>query len=113
MLQSAKHVAPSDYRTACRDVLPLHRRHMLKWTMTLAGASGLGIPNKIQQKAEAEVPVEQIVKQWPVGTDPAVHTNRIRELFDSGVSIVNVHSGQPDQERVIEFYASHVLPSFS
>lgn len=70
-------------------------------------------PNKIQQKAQAEVPLEQIVKQWPVGTDPAVHTNRIRELFDSGVSIVNVHSGQPDQERVIEFYASHVLPNFS
>jgi hypothetical protein len=27
-------------------------------------------------------------------------------------SIVNVHSGQPDQERVIEFYARNVLPHF-
>ena len=28
----------------------------------------------------------------------------------SGASIVNIHSGQPDQRRVIEFYATHVLP---
>ncbi|HKT90198.1 MAG TPA: hypothetical protein VJQ59_17260 [Candidatus Sulfotelmatobacter sp.] len=35
---------------------------------------------------------------------------KIRELFDSGVTIVNVHSGQPDQERVIQFYGKEVLP---
>ena len=32
------------------------------------------------------------------------------ELFASGATIVNVHSGQADQRAVIDFYGSHVLP---
>jgi hypothetical protein len=44
--------------------------------------------------------------------DPEVHIAAIKELFDSGVSIVNVHSGQSDQTKVIDFYASKVLPTF-
>lgn len=39
-----------------------------------------------------------------------VHIKKIAELFDSGATIVNIHSGQPDQERVLEFYAAKVLP---
>lgn len=70
-------------------------------------------PVRIQQRAEAEIPVEQVTKGWAVGTDPAVHIAAVRELFDSGATIVNVHSGQPDQKRVIDFYAAHVLPKFS
>ena len=67
-------------------------------------------PARIQQRAESEVPIEQVVKQWAVGTDPEMHVAKVRELFDSGATIVNIHSGQPDQKRVIDFYASHVLP---
>ncbi len=69
-------------------------------------------PAEIQQKADAGTPLAEVMEGWPVGTDPAVHIKAIRALFDSGVSAVNVHSGQSDQKRVIEFYASHVLPSF-
>ena len=69
-------------------------------------------PGKIEQKADAETPIDEVLKSWAVGTDPAVHIEAVRELFDSGVSIVNIHSGQPDQKRVIEFYGSHVLPKF-
>ena len=29
---------------------------------------------------------------------------------ESGVSIVNIHAGQLDRRRVIEFYATQVLP---
>jgi hypothetical protein len=39
-----------------------------------------------------------------------VHVAKLQELFDSGASIVNIHSGQPDQKRVIEFYGRNVLP---
>jgi TAT-translocated FGD2 family F420-dependent dehydrogenase len=67
-------------------------------------------PARIQQKAEAEIPLEQVIKGWAVGTDPAEHVAAIRALQDSGASIVNIHSGQPDQKRVIAFYASEVLP---
>ncbi len=69
-------------------------------------------PRQIEQRADAETPIEEVTKSWAVGTDPAIHVNAVRELFDSGVSIVNVHSGQPDQRKVIDFYATHVLPQF-
>ncbi len=67
-------------------------------------------PARIQQRAEAEVPLEQVMQDWSTGIDPRVHVAKLRELFDSGVSIVNVHSGQADQQKVIEFYGREVLP---
>ena len=67
-------------------------------------------PAQIQQRAEAEIPLEQIIQDWPVGIDPRVHIAKLQSLFDSGATIVNVHAGQQDQRRVIEFYGSHVLP---
>ena len=69
-------------------------------------------PVEIQQKAEAGTPIDEVTEGWAIGTDPAVHIKKVHELFDSGVSIVNVHSGQPDQARVIDFYGTHVLPTF-
>ncbi len=67
-------------------------------------------PAVIQQRADAQVPLEQVTKDWPIGTDPNAHLKKIQELFDSGVSIVNIHAGQMDQRRVIEFYGREVLP---
>jgi alkanesulfonate monooxygenase SsuD/methylene tetrahydromethanopterin reductase-like flavin-dependent oxidoreductase (luciferase family) len=69
-------------------------------------------PAKIQQEAEAQLPFEKVVEGWPISTDPAKHIAKARELFDSGVSIVNIHTGQADQKRVIDFYGDHVLPAF-
>lgn len=34
----------------------------------------------------------------------------ITELFDGGATIVNIHSGQADQRKVIQFYGKEVLP---
>jgi TAT-translocated FGD2 family F420-dependent dehydrogenase len=67
-------------------------------------------PKEIQQRADSEVPLEKVYGDWPVSTDPAVHVKAISELFDSGATIVNIHSGQEDQKRVIEFYGKEVLP---
>jgi hypothetical protein len=39
-----------------------------------------------------------------------VHVTALRKLFDSGVTIVNVHSGQPDQQKIIDFYGRSVNP---
>lgn len=69
-------------------------------------------PAAIQQQADAQTPLDEVLKSWAVGTDPSVHVNAVRELFDSGATIVNIHSGQPDQKKVIEFYGTHVLPKF-
>jgi F420-dependent hydroxymycolic acid dehydrogenase len=67
-------------------------------------------PAEIQRRAEASTPIEQVVKGWPISTDPGPHLEKIHELQESGASIVNIHSGQQDQRRVIEFYATQVLP---
>ena len=67
-------------------------------------------PAEIERRAGAGTPIEQVVKGWPISTDPGPHLKKIHELQESGVSIVNIHAGQPDQRRVIEFYATHVLP---
>jgi TAT-translocated FGD2 family F420-dependent dehydrogenase len=69
-------------------------------------------PEEIQRRAESDVQLDQLIKQWPASMDPEDHIAAIRQLFDSGVSIVNIHSGQADQAKVIDFYSSEVLPAF-
>jgi TAT-translocated FGD2 family F420-dependent dehydrogenase len=66
-------------------------------------------PRDIQRQAVATMPLDKVYADWSVGTDPQTHIDAIRELFDSGATIVNIHSGQPDQKRVIEFYGEKVL----
>ncbi|MDB6061401.1 MAG: TAT-translocated F420-dependent dehydrogenase, family [Verrucomicrobiaceae bacterium] len=66
-------------------------------------------PRDIQKRAEAETPLEEVYGDWPIGTDADIHINAVEELFTSGATIVNIHSGQPDQQRVIEFYGKNVL----
>jgi TAT-translocated FGD2 family F420-dependent dehydrogenase len=67
-------------------------------------------PAAIEQRAGAELPLEKVFADWPIGTDPAIHIAALQKLFDSGATIVNVHSGQPDQHKVIDFYGHSVLP---
>jgi TAT-translocated FGD2 family F420-dependent dehydrogenase len=67
-------------------------------------------PQSIQQRAQAELPLQQVYSDWPIGTNAEVHLKAVKELFQSGASIVNIHSGQADQKRVIEFYGKQVLP---
>ena len=67
-------------------------------------------PQAIQQRADSEIPLDQVYADWPVSTDPAAHLKVVNELFESGVSIVNIHSGQADQQRVLEFYGKEIVP---
>ncbi len=67
-------------------------------------------PQTIQERAEAEIPLNEVYADWPVSNDPAVHLKTVNDLFSSGVSIVNIHSGQADQKRVIDFYGQQVIP---
>lgn len=67
-------------------------------------------PQVIEEEADAQLPLEKVYSQWPVSTNPDVHVRTIIDLFESGVTVVNIHSGQPDQMHVIEFYGEHVLP---
>jgi G6PDH family F420-dependent oxidoreductase len=67
-------------------------------------------PKTIRERAEAELPLEKVYGDWTVSTDPTAHVSAITELFRSGATIVNVHSGQADQKAVIRFYGEKVLP---
>lgn len=66
-------------------------------------------PQEIQREANSEIPLEQVYADWPMSTDPNVHLKAIHELFESGATIVNIHSGQDDLDRVIQFYGREVL----
>lgn len=72
---------------------------------------GIGDPAEIQARAEAEVSIEKIIASWTVGTEPELHIAGVRKLFESGATIVNIHAGQSDQKRVIDFYGEHILPA--
>lgn len=67
-------------------------------------------PQEIEKRADAEVPLQKVYRDWPVSTDPQAHLKTIHALFSSGVSIVNIHCGQPDQKKVIEFYGREIIP---
>jgi F420-dependent hydroxymycolic acid dehydrogenase len=70
-------------------------------------------PTAIQETADKEVPIEKVLESWAVSTDPATHIAKVRELHESGATIVNIHSGQTDQRRVVEFYGTKVLPKLN
>jgi len=67
-------------------------------------------PQDIQDQADREIKIDELIADWAVGTDPNVHITKVQELFASGAWIVNIHSGQPDQKKVIDFYGKEVLP---
>jgi len=54
--------------------------------------------------------LDEVYEEWPVSTNPNVHLKTVNELFESGATIVNIHSGQADQKKVIDFYGKEVLP---
>ncbi len=74
------------------------------------GYQNIPDPSQIEQRAQRELPLPKVFGDWTVSTDPDAHVRTITKLFASGVTIVNIHSGQADQHKVIEFYGKEVLP---
>jgi len=70
-------------------------------------------PREVQRRAGDLSSPERTVRSWAIGRDAAVHVRRIEELFAAGATQVYVHSAQPDQRRVIEFYGREVLPALA
>jgi TAT-translocated FGD2 family F420-dependent dehydrogenase len=67
-------------------------------------------PTHIRRQAEKEVPIDDVLAKWKIGSDPRLHIDALQELVDGGVSTIFVHSADPDQEGFIDFYAKKVLP---
>jgi TAT-translocated FGD2 family F420-dependent dehydrogenase len=74
------------------------------------GYQNIADPAQIEHRAQTELPLPKVFGDWTVSSNPDAHVQTIKKLFDSGVTIVNIHSGQPDQHKVIEFYGREVLP---
>lgn len=74
------------------------------------GYQNIPDPAQIEQRAQKELPLPKVFGDWTVSSNPDAHVRTIEELLDSGATIVNIHSGQPDQQKVIEFYGREVLP---
>ncbi len=67
-------------------------------------------PAEIQRSAEQTLPLDQVHADWVVSTDPDEHVKKLQEAFAGGATEVHIHSGQPDQRKVIDFYGREVLP---
>jgi TAT-translocated FGD2 family F420-dependent dehydrogenase len=74
------------------------------------GYQNIPDPTQIERRAQSELPLPKVFGDWTVSVNPDAHIQAIEKLFDSGVTIVNIHSGQSDQQKVIEFYGREVLP---
>jgi len=61
-------------------------------------------PVAIEQRPDAELPLDKVFADLPIRIDPGIHIAALQKLFDGGATIVNVHSGQADQHKVIDFY---------
>ncbi len=68
-------------------------------------------PYGIQENAEREIVLEDVLSGWTVSRDPQVHVDAIRELAGFGATHVVIHSGASDQLREIDFFGKRVLPS--
>jgi len=66
----------------------------------------------IQRRAESEIPLEEVSKEWPTGSDPRKHAEALQKLIQAGATHIFVHSPEPDQMRAIQFYGQQVLPMF-
>jgi hypothetical protein len=67
-------------------------------------------PAEIQRRVETGAAARKDLCRVADGTNLAAHVAALQTLFDSGATIVNVHWGQADQRKLIEFYGRHVLP---
>ena len=67
-------------------------------------------PVDIQARAEREVSLERVLRDWTVSRDPEVHKDAIREFGDLGATHVVVHVASPDQLQVIDYFGREVLP---
>jgi TAT-translocated FGD2 family F420-dependent dehydrogenase len=64
-------------------------------------------PAEIQRAAES-VPLEKVLANWTVGTDPATHVTAVQAILDAG-AVPFMHFPQDDPTIAINFYRDNVL----
>ena len=77
------------------------------WRFT-AGAVDQPNPVEIQRAAESN-PIDKVLANWTVGTDPATHIKAVQAVLDAG-AVPFLHFPQDDPVSAIQFYRTNVLP---
>jgi TAT-translocated FGD2 family F420-dependent dehydrogenase len=67
------------------------------------------VPSSIRRRAAAMFSRSQVLKGLPIGKDPDKHIAALQSSLDLGGTPF-VHSAEPDQRYVMDWYAAHVLP---
>lgn len=68
-------------------------------------------PRNVQRIAMERSSPGRVVDGWLVSDDPKRHIAAVREQVALGATHLFVHSPQPDQRKVIDFYGRHVIPA--
>ncbi|PLV51898.1 glucose-6-phosphate dehydrogenase [Mycobacterium tuberculosis variant microti OV254] len=77
------------------------------WRFT-AGAVDQPNPVEIQRAAQAN-PIDKVLANWTVGTDPGTHVTAVQWVLDGG-AVPFLHFPQGDPIAAINFYRDYVLP---
>src|SRR5207248_8803447 len=72
------------------------------------GAGAAGRDPALMPKL-VEHPTNDVAATWPRRHSTQAHVEVVSRLFDSGATHVFVHSGQPDQRKLIDFYGEKAL----
>lgn len=78
-----------------------------RWRFT-AGAVDQPNPVEIQRAAQAN-PIDKVLANWTVGTDPVTHIKAVQAILDAG-AVPFLHFPQSNPLTAIEFYRTNVLP---
>jgi len=78
------------------------------WRFT-AGAVDQPDPVRIQRAAESN-PIDKVLADWTVGTDPTTHIKAVQAVLDAG-AVPFLHFPQADPGAAIDFYRANVLPN--
>lgn len=71
----------------------------------------LRMPDQFEKAAEYVRP-EDVRDAVCVSSDPSVHAERIRALFEAGADAVYIHQVGKNQEAFLDTFGAHVLPEF-
>lgn len=82
-------------------------RAAVLWRFT-AGAVDQPNPVEIQRAAESN-PIDKVLANWTVGTDPTPHVDAVQKVLDAG-AVPFLHFPQDDPVAAIDFYRANVLP---
>lgn len=68
-------------------------------------------PAEIESRAESDVDLEDVLKDWTVSAEPEPHIEAIQELGELGATHVAVHVATTSQSKAVDFFGNKVLPA--